>query len=101
MIITHCYLHTDGDEFFGEYEDIMQHLKYLSVYKNGIIRYAAPKLLVIAHDNPDKSADDCLKQKTLVLQGLRVFMVCLKTLLLWRWRESKTINFKGNKHNKL
>ncbi len=41
----------------------VKHLEYLSVYENGIIRYAAPKPLVIAHDNPDESADDLLVQR--------------------------------------
>lgn len=42
----------------------VKHLEYLSVYENGIIRYAAPKPLVIAHhDNPDESADDLLEQR--------------------------------------
>ncbi len=41
----------------------VKHLEYLSVYENGIIRYATPKPLVIAHDNPDESADDLLEQR--------------------------------------
>ncbi len=41
----------------------VKHLEYLSVYENGVIRYTAPKQLVIAHDNPDESADDLLEQR--------------------------------------
>ncbi len=41
----------------------VKHLEYLSVYENGVIRYATPKPLVIAHDNPDESADDLLEQR--------------------------------------
>ena len=41
----------------------IKHLEYLSVYENGVIRYATPKPLVIAHDNPDESADDLLEQR--------------------------------------
>lgn len=42
--------------------DIKQ-LEYLSVYENGVIRYAAPKPLIIAQDNPEESADDLLEQR--------------------------------------
>jgi len=41
----------------------LKHLEYLSVYENGVIRYAAPKPLVIAHDNPDESLDDLMARR--------------------------------------
>ena len=41
----------------------VKHLEYLSVYENGVIRYTAPKPLVIAHDNPDESAADLVEQR--------------------------------------
>lgn len=41
----------------------VKHLDYLSVYENGVIRYATPKPLIIAHDNPDESAIDLLDQR--------------------------------------
>ena len=41
----------------------VKHLEYLSVYENGVIRYAAPQTLVIAHDNPEESADVLLEQR--------------------------------------
>ena len=46
----------------GESVDV-KHLEYLSVYENGVIRYSAPKSLVIAHDNPNESADAMLDQR--------------------------------------
>jgi len=36
----------------------VKHLEYLSVYENGVIRYAAPKPLIIAEENPDEPATD-------------------------------------------
>ena len=41
----------------------VKHLEYLSVYENGVIRYTAPKPLVIAHDNPEESAADLVEQR--------------------------------------
>jgi len=41
----------------------VKHLEYLAVYENGVIRYAPPKPLVIAQDNPDKSNVELMDQR--------------------------------------
>ncbi len=53
-----------AERFAKSHEPLdVKHLDYLSVYENGVIRYAAPKPLIIAQDNPDESADDLLEQR--------------------------------------